>query len=214
MVQRFSIDMDGSMEPDEAGQWVLYEDAVKLREPAQQGPVPRRVAECLVVLRPTVKGKFPQEQALDELVGHLTSPQAQQPPPVQEPVAWAWNPAKESWEQVHMFGHWQQGAIYAFGPEAPQAQHPLPSQVTEAMHRAACKVLLRASGLDGLPQRMLDAMRATAPQAQQPGKAVKLSEDEIAKAWSAGEHNASAATKRRITGAIQDAFIAKNGIEQ
>lgn len=41
-----------------------------------------------------------------------------------ETVAWVWNPAKESWERVHVFGHWQSGAIYAFGPEAPQPQQP------------------------------------------------------------------------------------------
>ncbi len=39
----------------------------------------------------------------------------------QEPVAWVWNPAKEAWEQVRAFGHWQQGAIYAFGPTPPAA---------------------------------------------------------------------------------------------
>jgi len=43
---------------------------------------------------------------------------------------------------------------------------PARIHVTEAMHRAAVKVLHRASGLDGLPQRMMDAMlSAKAPQA-------------------------------------------------
>ncbi len=36
------------------------------------------IAECLQVLRPTVEGKFPQEQALEELVGYLSAPQAQE----------------------------------------------------------------------------------------------------------------------------------------
>lgn len=36
----------------------------------------------------------------------------------------------------------------------------VPSPITEAMHVAACKVLTTATGLDGLPQRMLDAMLA------------------------------------------------------
>lgn len=36
-------------------------------------------------------------------------------------------------------------------------------KITEQMHVAAVKVLHRASGLDGLPQRMLDAMLAAAP---------------------------------------------------
>lgn len=34
----------------------------------------------------------------------------------------------------------------------------MPLKVTEEMHVAAVKVLQRAHGLDGLPQRMLDAM--------------------------------------------------------
>lgn len=38
-----------------------------------------------------------------------------------------------------------------------------PSKLTEEQHVAAVKVLLRANGLDGLPQRMLDAMLAAAP---------------------------------------------------
>lgn len=40
---------------------------------------------------------------------------------------------------------------------------PARIHVTEAMHRAAVKVLHRASGLDGLPQRMMDAMLAATP---------------------------------------------------
>jgi hypothetical protein len=50
---------------------------------------------------------------------------------------------------------------------APVAQR---ITVTEDMHVAAVKVLQRANGLDGLPQRMLDAMLAAAPSpvAQQP----------------------------------------------
>lgn len=39
-----------------------------------------------------------------------------------EPVAWVWNPVKESWEKVHVFGNWQQGAIYAFGENQPQPE--------------------------------------------------------------------------------------------
>jgi len=35
--------------------------------------------------------------------------------------------------------------------------------VTEEMHVSACKVLHRATGNDGLPQRMLDAMLSAAP---------------------------------------------------
>lgn len=39
----------------------------------------------------------------------------------------------------------------------------LPTPITEDMHVAACKVLVRASGLDGLPQRMLNAMAGASP---------------------------------------------------
>ena len=56
---------------------------------------------------------------------------------------------------------------------AARAAQPVPAavagptmQVTEEMHAAAVKVLLRAPGLDGLPQRMLNAMLATAPTTQ------------------------------------------------
>lgn len=37
----------------------------------------------------------------------------------QVPVAWVWNPAKEEWQKVRAYGHWLQGAIYAFGPTMP-----------------------------------------------------------------------------------------------
>lgn len=36
-------------------------------------------------------------------------------------------------------------------------------EITEEMHIAAVKVLHRAAGVDGLPQRMVDAMLAAAP---------------------------------------------------
>lgn len=48
--------------------------------------------------------------------------------------------------------------------EAKLAQR-VPEKITEDMHVAAVKVLHRASGVDGLPQRMLDAMRSAAPAA-------------------------------------------------
>lgn len=53
-------------------------------------------------------------------------------------------------------------------PQPPVQQGwALGSPITEEMHRAACKVLMRANGLDGTPQRMLDAMLAAAPQPAQ-----------------------------------------------
>jgi hypothetical protein len=55
-------------------------------------------------------------------------------------------------------------------PAVQQAQEPVPTQitVTEDMHRAAVKVLHRAHGLDGLPQRMMDAMLAASPKQAEP----------------------------------------------
>lgn len=44
----------------------------------------------------------------------------------------------------------------------------VPNPITEEMHVAACKVLTRASGLHGTPQRMLDAMLAAAPSVPSP----------------------------------------------
>lgn len=44
----------------------------------------------------------------------------------------------------------------------PPSALMIPSPITEEMHQAACKVLTRASGLDGTPQRMLDALAAAA----------------------------------------------------
>lgn len=51
----------------------------------------------------------------------------------------------------------------ALQSSAQVGQVPDRMKVTEEMHQAACKVLARANGLDGLPQRMLDAMLAVAP---------------------------------------------------
>lgn len=42
------------------------------------------------------------------------------PEPQAAPVAWVWNPASIEWEKVRAFGHWQQGALYAFGPTQPE----------------------------------------------------------------------------------------------
>ncbi|MFA9287405.1 hypothetical protein ACCQ08_21675 [Comamonas sp. SY3] len=46
---------------------------------------------------------------------------------------------------------------------APDGWRLVPVKVAEAMHVAAVKVLHRANGLDGLPQRILDAMLSVAP---------------------------------------------------
>lgn len=52
-------------------------------------------------------------------------------------------------------------ALTAAQPVAPAGWTP-GQPITEAMHVAAVKVLHRAPGVDGLPQRMLDAMLAAA----------------------------------------------------
>jgi hypothetical protein len=62
---------------------------------------------------------------------------------------------------------------------APAAPVPKGWKITEEMHVAAVKVLHRASGVDGLPQRMLDAMLAAAP--QPPGARKPLSEEQARK---------------------------------
>jgi hypothetical protein len=49
-----------------------------LAEQPAQHPKTKQISECLAVLRPTVKGKFPHEQALEELVGYITAPQPAQ----------------------------------------------------------------------------------------------------------------------------------------
>lgn len=54
-------------------------EQLKAQQPAVKHPKSKAIEECLHVLRPVVKGRFPQEQALDELVGYLTAPQKQQP---------------------------------------------------------------------------------------------------------------------------------------
>lgn len=46
---------------------------------------------------------------------------------------------------------------------APDGWRLVPVKVAEEMHVAAVKVLHRANGVDGLPQRMLDAMLSAAP---------------------------------------------------
>lgn len=53
-------------------------------------------------------------------------------------------------------------------PEAQEGFAQVKSPITEGMHLAACKVLLRSPGLDDLPQRMLDAMLVTQAEGRLP----------------------------------------------
>lgn len=70
-------------------------------------------------------------------------------------------------EWLHSPGHENEHDLIRRAARAALAAQPVarewPPKVTEEMHVAAVKALQRASGLDGLPQRMLDAMLAAAP---------------------------------------------------
>jgi hypothetical protein len=57
----------------------------------------------------------PLQRQSDNLIGRAIELLAKP-----EPVAWVWNPARDIWERVRAFGHWQQGAIYAFGDTMPK----------------------------------------------------------------------------------------------
>ena len=60
---------------------VDQEESSGTGQPAQHSKA-KQIAECLAMLRPKVKGKFPYEQAFEELVGYIAAPQ---PAPVAEP---------------------------------------------------------------------------------------------------------------------------------
>jgi hypothetical protein len=69
---------------------------------------------------------------------------------------------KQSPEHSEVFTKAQ---LLQYGADCMKAAQPapLPTLVTEEMHVAAVKVLHRANGVDGLPQRMMDAMLAVQP---------------------------------------------------
>ncbi len=105
--------------------------------------------------------------------------QAQQAQQAQEPVAWQvwWGLGKMRLSSVHLEKAAAEEAASRIRSytevrplyTSPQPSHVpgwqlVPEKITEEQHVAACKVLLRANGLDGLPQRMLDAIRTAAPQ--------------------------------------------------
>lgn len=80
-----------------------------------------------------------------------------------------WLPSAYSQPTEHYTVHNMQvsfaaGAAWQAARRAPAAPVPQGWKITEEQHVAAVKVLQRASGVDGLPQRMLDAMLAAAPQ--------------------------------------------------
>lgn len=68
MLTRYSMDMDGSMEPDEAGWWVRYEDAAKLQEtPAPEELKDHKCAELVNRLR-TIAIAFHDHDQLREII--------------------------------------------------------------------------------------------------------------------------------------------------
>ena len=121
-------------------------------------------AEALITVESSLRFRLECEQQksadlLDEVLelkGKLIK--ARQPQAQGE--AWVWNPASTEWEKVRAFGHWQHGAIYAFGSTQPEPlAHP---QATEP----ACKQLLQVPmGYKLVPveptQEMLDAVVTT-----------------------------------------------------
>jgi len=52
-----------------------------LEDALKPGDKTRQIAECVAAIKPLVRGKFPAEQALDELVGYTAAPPAQTPVP-------------------------------------------------------------------------------------------------------------------------------------
>ena len=64
-------------------------------------------------------------------------------------------------ERVNSSDDEREAAPQAVQPAVPQGWKP-GQLITEEMHAAACKVLFRAHGLEGTPQRMLDAMLSAA----------------------------------------------------
>ena len=46
-----------------------------------------------------------------------------------EPTAWVWNPCANRWEQVLVFGNWQEGAIYSFGNTMPKEVETKPEPI-------------------------------------------------------------------------------------
>lgn len=67
-------------------------------------------------------------------------------------------------ETQGLFEIFSAGAAWQSARRAPAAPVPQGYKITEEQHVAAVKVLHRAAGVDGLPQRMLDAILAAAPQ--------------------------------------------------
>jgi len=68
-----------------------------------------------------------------------------------------YQPLREPW--IHWNGQYPYNNTPLFlSPTIPAGYALVRTPITEEMHIAAIRALLRAPGIDGLPQRMLDAM--------------------------------------------------------
>lgn len=124
----------------------------------------------------------------------------------------------ESWEP-YQAGY---DAGFKAGMKAEQALCDL-AENTQALEQPAQEpVARRDDGKRGNiawlfgPQIPNGTLLFTAPQARTSVDVQQwpqlLTDEEIAQAWACGEHNASAVTKRRVSRAIQQAVLKKNGV--
>lgn len=172
-------------------------DALEISLPAKCADQPDRLylqerdkhRTAIAALREALAA--PANQLDDINVADMGAPQ----PVQQEPVAWVWNPASEAWERVHVFGFWQPGAIYAFGPTPPAdpqpATQPAPQQDPDALHLAAMdlarKQMDRIEALEAEVTRFrTDAMNeksARKAMEQQLAARVPLTDEQIKILW-------------------------------
>lgn len=129
------------------------------KEPAQPAPdLSKLKPENQQKMREWIADGSFARRAIDtmfELSQEITALKKAQPAPVPKGY-------KQSPEHSEVFTKAQ---LLQYGADCMKAAQPapLPTLVTEEMHVAAVKVLHRANGVDGLPQRMMDAMLAVQP---------------------------------------------------
>lgn len=102
--------------------WRAYRQALLAAAPAPEADLSHSVlAEsilghlgfaCAPSMEPGADAR--RDVLAEKLAGWLAAPA-----PEAEQVAWVWNPASVAWERVRVYGHWTQGALYAFGPLPP-----------------------------------------------------------------------------------------------
>jgi len=120
---------------------MLRSESKKLEELKGQEPESRaqKIAECVAVIKSAVKGRFPHEQALEELVSY-THPQ---PAPVQEPcrhrIADARNPVVKSGYICVDCGALFSAAYHPTPPAAHPAQPKEPLTEWRRKHYPLCE---------------------------------------------------------------------------